>query len=659
MKLSIKTRIFFGFGVLLLMLVGASVISGRLFNVIDRDFSDFRASQARETRAINIDAVMSKVRTRVNQWLRSGNPDFAKQADDLLAQDALLVDEAVAGARTPEEAKITQDMKGALTAYTVSWKFMQDIIAKETKLYADEIEKPAYGLIKDLAQLRDEAMNGNDPAAPGRAKALVGVNDGLVATVFDVARFRRTSAKADLDIVRGDFDRLTAALGTLDAPKLLMGVKTLRQNVDLLAKTDEERLTRLDSWTKNEGEVMATTSLALQKRISAEAKDVLETLLDAIKTGPRSLTLSTGVIFALGVVISLFLARSITGPLGRLTDTMLRLARGERQIRVSDTERGDEIGSMATALTVFQENAEAVVAMREEQAEQAAAAEAEKRQIMANLALDFERRIGSVVDDLSGAAGLLQTTAQGMVGHATTTGSRSADAVTSVEVARANVETVAAAAEELSASIREIGRQVDHASSISATAEADGVRTNETVTELADAAQRIGVVVELINNIAAQTNLLALNATIEAARAGDAGRGFAVVASEVKSLAGQTAQATDEIRSQIDAIRAKTETAVGAIQGFQRTTSEINAIATTIAAAVEQQTAATREIARNVLEAANETKRVVHSINGVSETVGETGSAAEQVLHAATRMASHTSQLRDQVAGFLNEIKAA
>ncbi|MBI3706983.1 MAG: methyl-accepting chemotaxis protein, partial [Proteobacteria bacterium] len=227
------------------------------------------------------------------------------------------------------------------------------------------------------------------------------------------------------------------------------------------------------------------------------------------------------------------------------------------------------------------------------------------------------------------------------------------------EDASSNVQTVAAASEELSASIAEISRQVSHAAGIAVRAVEETKRTDSTVQGLAETAGKIGDVVKLINDIAGQTNLLALNATIEAARAGEAGKGFAVVASEVKSLANQTAKATEDISAQISAVQSVTKDAVDAIKRIGGTIGEVSTIATSIASAVEEQGAATQEITRSTQRAAGRTKDVSESIAGVTKGADATGAAAQGVKSAAETLGQQTERLGSQVNDFLGKIRAA
>ena len=275
------------------------------------------------------------------------------------------------------------------------------------------------------------------------------------------------------------------------------------------------------------------------------------------------------------------------------------------------------------------------------------------------LADGCEANVKTIVEKVSAAAVESQATANAMAATAEKTLRQSTAVAAASEQASTNVQTVASAAEELSSSVAEISRQVAQSTKITGQAVEEVNRTNASVQGLAEAAQKIGDVVKLINDIAGQTNLLALNATIEAARAGEAGKGFAVVASEVKSLANQTAKATEDIAGQVKSIQEATRKAVEAMKAIGSTIGQVSEIATTIASAVEEQGAATQEIARNIQQASAGTREVSTTIVDVSESASETGRSAATVLERSTSIAGQSSDLRTQVDSFLGKIRAA
>lgn len=276
-----------------------------------------------------------------------------------------------------------------------------------------------------------------------------------------------------------------------------------------------------------------------------------------------------------------------------------------------------------------------------------------------DLAATFERNVGRIVSEVAEAAKDVHQTSEAISGSAEQTAQRTASAAAASAQASQNVETVASATEELTASIGEIGNQVARSSEIAGKAAEEARKTNSVIEGLASGTQKIGEVVTLIQTIASQTNLLALNATIEAARAGEHGRGFAVVASEVKALATQTAKATEDISAQIGDIQSATVEAVSAIQAIGATITEINEISNAISAAVEQQNAATREIAGNIQQAASGSRDVDQNIAGVSAASQEAGQAVTQLLHAASGLSSQSERLQTEVEGFLASIRAA
>ncbi len=368
---------------------------------------------------------------------------------------------------------------------------------------------------------------------------------------------------------------------------------------------------------------------------------------------------ATLTLLAVTALLVFAIVRSITAPVGALTEVMHKLSEGDKTVDVFGKDRRDEIGAMAQAVEIFKQNAIEMERMEAEQAEQKIRAEEQRKAEMLEMANGFEASVMGVVESVSSSASQMENSAQSMSGTAQQASTQSANVATASQQATANVQTVASAAEELAASVQEISRQVADSSQISTEAVSEADRVGHQMQELAEASQRIGEVVDLINDIAGQTNLLALNATIEAARAGDAGKGFAVVASEVKNLANQTANATGEIAEQIGSIQGATSGAVKAIEDIAGTIRKINDIAATISAAVEQQGSATGEISMNVQQAAKGTQEVDNNISKVSRGADETGVAAGEVLSAAKDLTQQSGSLREEVDKFLQRVRAA
>ena len=353
-----------------------------------------------------------------------------------------------------------------------------------------------------------------------------------------------------------------------------------------------------------------------------------------------------------------YVGGNILRRIGSLQRSMQLLSDGDLESEIYQSHQKDEVASMANALQVFRESMIEARALSAEQDRDRAAKIERTSRIEARIA-EFEATVRSALDNLQDAANSMQSTAQSMSTTADESNALVSAVVSAAEETSANVQTVSVGTEELSSSITEIGRQVVSSSEIARKAVAEAGATDATMQGLADNASRISVVVDLIQVIASQTNLLALNATIEAARAGEAGRGFAVVASEVKSLANQTAKATEEIRLQIANMQAVTTSAVNAIRNIGQTIGEINDVTTAIAAAVEEQGAATREIARNIQHAAGGTTEVSGNIAGVSAASAEAGAAAADVLNASAALRREAEGLRGEIDAFLVSIRAA
>jgi methyl-accepting chemotaxis protein len=384
--------------------------------------------------------------------------------------------------------------------------------------------------------------------------------------------------------------------------------------------------------------------------------------LDDIDEAFRHQLTRLGIILALVVgailTFSLRMVRTISRPLSEITGLMDRLSRGDRDISVPYTDKPDEIGKLARALDVFRGQAIKIEQQAQEQllaeGRMAESRTSERRAI----AGEFEGRVLDLLTGSSTSSADMHAAAESMSQVSHKALSQASAAAAAAEEATSNVQTVAAASEELYSSISEISRQVSESAKISSDAAKETHRINAMMGDLSAAATRIGEVVKLVNDIASQTNLLALNATIEAARAGEAGKGFAVVAGEVKTLATQTARATDEITTQIGAVQDETNKAVAAIRAIGRVIEQIEEISSGIASAVEEQGAATQEIARNVSQAAAGTNEVSMNVGGLTQAASATEGVAARVLAAAGDQTRYADRLRLEINEFLAKMRS-
>jgi methyl-accepting chemotaxis protein len=389
-----------------------------------------------------------------------------------------------------------------------------------------------------------------------------------------------------------------------------------------------------------------------------EVSTVIDGALASGATLSNSLMMATVII---GIILSLTtvaVARGVTGPLNGMVGAMKRLADGELDAEIPTPKRNDEIGAMAAAIHVFKDQATERAALEQQAQDEQNGKDAHMRRIT-SVTEQFEADVENGLEAISSMSARMSESAGTVVDAADAASQQTSQITQRAEQASANSQAVATAAEQLSTSIEEISRQVTKCSEVAAIGTTRASNTDSQVHGLTDAASKIGEVVELINDIAEQTNLLALNATIEAARAGESGKGFAVVASEVKSLAGQTAKATDDIASQVNAIQIAAGRSVEALAEIGQTISDLDEISSSIASAIEEQGAATQDIAHNVSATAEAIAQVNADSGTVSSATARTENASKSALQDAAALSRELDALRGQVTSFLADIRAA
>ncbi|RXT45064.1 methyl-accepting chemotaxis protein [Bradyrhizobium betae] len=373
----------------------------------------------------------------------------------------------------------------------------------------------------------------------------------------------------------------------------------------------------------------------------------------------ESMAIAAGIAALLVLVLTLLVVRRITKPLTSVTRSLTALANGQSDVEIDCEDRADEIGEIARTVAVFKSNSLERARMRSEQAQASAAAAEQRKAELRNFVEEFRGSVGGILDKVLSSSGEFERAARQLTDTARSTADLSAQSAGASENASGHVRSAASASDELSQSISEITRRVQESNQISAEAVRQAEATDQRIAQLSEAGARIGDVVKLITSIAEQTNLLALNATIEAARAGDAGRGFAIVAQEVKTLAGQTAKATEEISNQIASMQLATEESVVAIKAISQTIERISGIAGSISAAVEQQRSATHNIVASVRAAVSGTAEVAINVRQAAEGASETGETSSRMFASAQALSGESLHLKAEVDSFLDRVHAA
>ncbi len=664
--LRFRSKVTLGFGCLLAI---SAISMGFAYVGFGRIAASVAASQAGVAEAglaRTIDRELMSFRELVRYYVLTGNDADAEAAQAAEGRLKMAIDHARTGTTDPERlarvAELAKQFETFAATFTGTLKAKQEF----STIAENRVIAKGTALRYKLDDIASTAGDAGQEALQAKVKDTA---TQLIATSALLGTYARKPEPATAASATARLKFLNAAFASIPAKgqeaiqrklaELMSGLSDYTSSfADLVAKA--ELIERLGGEMMNTAtsitrlsDTMKQDLLADQTRIESQTQNILQNtqwLIVALALGST----------LLGGLLALVLGNGISRPMLKMCAAMRELAKGNFDVTLPGLGRKDEIGDMAAAVEGFKVQAVAKAERDAATHEQRNRIAAEARRAeMIQFADQFEAAVGSIVANVSSSAAQLESAADTLTQTAETTQSLSTHVAGASEEASSNMQSVAAATEELSMSVDEIGRQVHESSRIAANAVRQANQTDERIGELSRAAQDIGDVVKLITAIAEQTNLLALNATIEAARAGEAGRGFAVVASEVKSLASQTAKATDEISSHILGMQSATRESVTAIKEISSTIGQISEIAATIATAVQQQSAATQEIAGNVQNVAQGTEEVANNISQVNSGATQTGAASAEVLSSAQTLSAESARLREELDRFMGSVRAA
>ena len=660
-----RGKVTLGFAVVLAMSTASMGIAYLGFERVSAGVATYRNSVSEADIARDIDRELISYRALAQYFVVTGNEDDANAALSAEASLKDAIDRSMRGTTNPARLDQVTRLAREFRTFTKIFAEILKVKRDSAQLTQNQLARGGNMLRYKLDDLPSNASDAEFQSIDFGAKKAV-------------AEFQTVTALANTFVINSDqavaasaLARLKFAENTLAAisstdDKIMQGLK----ESSALLEEYRQALSKLVENAKSIQELvaeMADSAAAIVKGAGAMKADLLsdqqrlESESDAIvgETERLIVMLAAGGLL-LGGALALLLGKGISRPMTAMCKAMRELAGGHFDVVLPGLGRRDELGEMAGAVEEFKLQAVAK-AERDARAQDAQnqANSAARRTELIRFADEFEAAVGSIVSNVSASAVQLEQAAGTLTRTAETTQNLSNRVAGASEQASSNMQSVATATEELSTSVDEIGRRVRESNKIAEAAVVQAQQTDGRIGKLSRAAQEIGDVVKLITAIAEQTNLLALNATIEAARAGDAGRGFAVVAAEVKSLASQTAKATDEISSHILGMQGATQESVAAIKEIGGTIAQISSIASSIASAVEQQSSATQEIARSVQTVAQGTEEAAANIMQVNRGATETGSASEEVLNSAKSLSTESTRLREELGRFMANIRAA
>jgi methyl-accepting chemotaxis protein len=652
---SVRQRVAGGFAVVLLLLVALAVATFQLLLPLDAAGGLVSTDSAAAEAAAAVSVQVSDARALVARYALSGS-----LADQAAAQDGLArLDQAIAASAGGAGAGLAARAASYRSSVDATFAAVGQRRAGIERLQAAATE------IHTITTAIAQAMEGETDPDLIRSGLRLGQQFQDSATA--AARFFASRSPADSDIAAG---ALTALPGFIDELTRLAGdnrrirrfVAALQAPLGVYAEAlqgviaADGQLRQAAAERNAASTAVLAAAAAERERAVTSQRQAVASMRDSVGSVRQVLLLASLAAVGIGLALAVLIGRGIARPILQITRAMHALAEGDLFVdfqNLPDLGRRDEIGQMTQALLVFVRNAQEAQSLHGE-ADRVRSMKDRRQEAMDQHTQDFGTSTSGVMEGLERQATLAHAAALELADATQRTRASSEATAEGAAASAQRLAAVAAATEEMTASIAEIGQQAARAAQAAREAVERANTTDAKVAGMAAAAERVGTVIGLINDIAGRTNLLALNATIEAARAGAAGKGFAVVAAEVKALAAQTAQATRDIAGQIAAIRASTGEAVGAVREVCAVIARIDEVATVIAAAVEQQGATTRDIAASVNAVTAATHQATEAMRDVSKVSEDAGAASRRVQVMADDLGQTAQLVGKEIKEFLH-----